>query len=277
MTELLHETTSAAKGARDYVAKARALLDLAEKATTQEERDLATSRAMTIMTRHSITDSMVGSTREVPDEIGQIELDFTGVLAEAQRELAVAISYALGCDKLVVSNLEYRKPKVWRLTVTGWKTDLERLQVLVASIQLQATNARKQWEREQKRTGWNDLPRYEKLKDQRTFVLGYRNGVRGRLQTAYSQAVKDAAKERAEESHGTETEQEAMTGVALALRSRKESVADWYDAKYGKSLRSSRAHQARGSYGAMNAGHAAGTKADVGQTRVGGGYRAIGR
>jgi hypothetical protein len=177
--------------------------------------------------------------------------------------------------RYVIYDNTWRKPKSFDSEVTGWKSDLERLEVLVASLQLQATTALREWEKEQKETGWNDLSRQEQYKDRRQFILSFAGALGRRLQTAFETAVREAATERAQETK--ESDREALAGVALALRDRKESVNDWYDVHYGNSLRTVHTRRAAGGYGASAAGRAAGSRADIGQTRVGGGRRAIGR
>lgn len=263
--------------AQDYVSKVRALLDRAEHpGTSDEERAVCQSKVMTLMTRHSITDAMIGDRGETKDEIGQIEISFTGIFATTQRPVTWAIADAMGC-KCVINDITWSKPKRFSTTVTGWKSDLERLAVLDASLQMQWKTALKEWEREQGPV-WKQLPNFEKYKDRRQFLMSFTSALRTRLRKAFEQAVKDAAQERAEESHGSETETEALAGVALALRDRRESVRDWFDKKYGNSLATSRSRgKARGDYGAAAAGRDAGSRADIGQHRVGGGRRAIGR
>jgi hypothetical protein len=233
------------------------------------------SMAMRLMTKHQITDAMIGSRGETKDEIGQITLEFTGIFGMVDRDLVWKVASPMGC-KMVQHDATWKKPVKFVAVVTGWKTDLVRLEVLVASLRLQGKSSLAAWEKQQKLTGWMDLPRQQKYKDRRSFLSSFGSGVGTRLQRAFEQAVKEAAAERAEESHGTETEKDAFAGVAIALRDRKESVKDWYDDFYGSSLRSVHTRRAAGSYGASNAGYTAGQRADIGQHRVGGGRRAIG-
>lgn len=262
--------------AQDYVAKVRALLDRAEHAgTSEEERLVCQSKVMTLMTRHSITDAMIGGRGESKDEIGQVEIGFTGIFATTQRQITWAIARAMGC-KTVISDRIHSKPKKFVTIVTGWKTDLTRLEILDASLQMQCAAALKKWQKEQDGY-WQSLPNFEKYKDRRSFIESYAHALSKRLRQAFEQAVKDAAHERVEESQGAESEKEALTGVAIALRDRKESVKDWYDKYYGNGLVFSRSRgRAAGSWSASNAGYAAGKAADIGNHRVGGGRKAIG-
>lgn len=261
--------------AQDYVARVRALLDLAERAGSEHEAEIARGKAMEIMFRHEITDAMVGATREVPDEIRQETFKYPGIFKEGKRQIAVSAARAMGC-KMVIFDNKYTKPHTSATTVTGWHSDLERLSVLIVSLQIQADRALKQWEREQKvkHTGWHELPGWQKFKDRRQFYFAFAGGAESRMTTAFQAAVKDAAAERA--TANRESQDEALAGVALALRDRRESVKDWYDRKYGNGLRTVHSRRHAGSYGAREAGDAAGRNADIGQTRVGGGRRAIG-
>jgi hypothetical protein len=271
----LHETEVTARGSRDYVARVRALLDLAEKAGSEHEAEIARNKAMELMFRHGISDAMVGVASATPDEIRQVTFKYTGILKDAKRSIAVGVSRGLG-NKLVVGDNEYARPKYSYTTVTGWNSDLERLEVMLASIQIQADHALKQWEREQKRSrsGWSELSAWQKFQDRRQFLISFGSGVEHKLLIALRSAMAEAAKERAEAN--AESVAEATTGVELALRDRRESVKDWYDRHYGNGLRTVHSRLSAGSYGASSAGHAAGRAADVGQHRVGHGRRAIG-
>jgi hypothetical protein len=204
-----------------------------------------------------------------------VTFKYTGILKDAKRSIAVGVSRGLG-NKLVVGDNEYARPKYSYTTVTGWNSDLERLEVMLASIQIQADHALKQWEREQKRSrsGWSQLSAWQKFQDRRQFLISFGSGVEHKLLIALRSAMAEAAKERAEAN--AESVAEATTGVELALRDRRESVKDWYDRHYGNGLRTVHSRLSAGSYGASSAGHAAGRAADVGQHRVGHGRRSIG-
>jgi hypothetical protein len=260
----------------DYVGRVRALLDLAERAGSEHEAEIARGKAMELQMRHGISDAMVGETREVPDEIKQVTLKYPGIFKEGKRQIATRAAQAMGM-KMVIFDNKWSKPHTSATTVTGWRTDLERLEVLVASLQIQADRALKEWEREQrvKGTGWHDMPGWLKFKDRRQFYFSFAGGAGTRLQKAFQDATKAAANDRATETG--DTPDEALAGVALALRDRRESVKDWYDTHYGNGLRTIQSRRTAGSYGASAAGHAAGSRADVGSTRLPGGPRAIGR
>lgn len=258
-----------------YADRIRKLLEKAESTNSPHEADALTEKAQELMTRYQIDAALIHGSAETPDEIAQKNIDHTGIFGPYKRSITGVIArHNNGFS--VIQNLEYARPKAFRITVTGYTSDLERIELLDASAQIQCVRALKAWEREQSATnGWDKLPGWQKYKDRRSFTEAYATGLDVRLAKAVTDATKAAATERASQTGSSV--QEETTGVALALRDRKESVKDWYDKFYGHGLKTVRSRHAAGSYGSRQAGYAAGQRADIGQTGVQGGRRAIGR
>jgi hypothetical protein len=272
MTETLTRFTT-----EDYTSKIRKMLDLAENAGTDAEADTFRKRAYELMEKHSISESMLDSDRaSTTDEIIEEAFDFRGRFARANLDMAwyVASSCAFGMKGMQTDRTgRWESDKRWTLTLTGWKTDMEKFRVLLASLQIQASRAQQEWERT---IGLRaaDLPSWDKFKARRSYLAGFGAGVATKLTAAHREAEAAVVRERAAAA-GTKTAAEAA-GVALVLRSRRESVKDFYDTKHGK-LRSARQVSHSGSYGGYNAGHRAGRDADTGQRRMGGSRTALSR
>lgn len=255
----------------DYADKVAKLLNLAERASTPEEAEAATSKAQQIMDMHMIDLSMLpkGTTS---DDLAQLEIAYTGIFGTVKREIGIAVARSCGC-KIVITEYKHRKPVQFVVRLHGFQSDLDRAKLLDASLQIQCMRALKAWEKKQKETDWIDLPGFEQFKDRRSFVSSFATGVRVQLDAALYAAKQEAANERAQKFG--EAVSDASAGVEVALRDRSDSVRDWFDSLYGDSLRSSTARRAAGSYGAQDAGFTAGRAADTNKPRVGGGRIAL--
>lgn len=255
-----------------YISKIRGLLAKAEATEFPEEADACVAMAQLLMTKHAITDLMLGrSDREVADEIGQITIRYTGIFRVTAARLGSVCASANNC-RPVFANATWCTPHEHQVEVTGWRSDLERVEMLETSLRIQQATAISRWEREEHEylTG---LSRFQRFKERREFIASFAAGVKARLAKAYSDAKAEVVQERATETG--ETVQETTRGMELVLRSRREQVNDWYDKHYGKTLRNVRHRAQPGSKGATYAGYTAGYTADTGAARVHGGRRAI--
>lgn len=261
----------------DYAAKIQKLLERAQGTDNDAERELCMAQATRLMDKYAITEAMLGSTKERDtDVIETMSLDFTGIYGQTLRGLASAIANSNRC-RCVIVDRTWEKPKRYTLRVHGFTSDLATVKLLDASLQLQCASALKAWEKEQG-WAWKELPAFAKFKDKREFIESFSASVSAKLRASMKEAVHEAAEERSAETNGAESVADATAGVQLALRTRTDKVDDWFDKKYGNSLRFSKGRrQASGSFGASMAGHTAGRNADTGQPKVGGGARAIGK
>lgn len=255
-----------------YAQRIRKLLDKAESTDSPAEAEALTEKAYELMERYAIDEALIHGTREKPDEIMQKEFEFAGTLGRSWRRVLTSMAYASDCLVVIYDNT-YRKPYKFTATATGYESDLERLEMLHASVSIQAMRALKQFERDHR--SWSWLSKMDKFKERREFIESFASGLASKLRQAKTHAVKVAAEERAAQTG--ESVADTKAGVDLALRDRKENVRDWYDRKYGNGLRSVRSRHQSGSSAAGAAGYNAGRSADTGTTRVGGGRRAIGR
>lgn len=244
-------------------------------ASNADDAEQCRDMAQRLMTRHAITEAMLpGRDVEVADVIELITLEFTGIYAQVERDVALKIADANGCRAVLVTPSPRSKVKTYGLEICGWRTDLLNVQALNASVQLQCKMTLERWVREQPAAVWGRLSASDKFKDRREFIASFGLGLYTKLVAARDAAKEDVATERATETG--ESVQEASSGVDLALRGREDSVKDWYDDHYGDQLRTVRTRRVRGGTDARVTGWTAGRTADTGQTRVGGGSRAIG-
>lgn len=257
----------------DFAAKVRRLLDLAERAGTEAERELAMAKAHEFMAKYAIDEAMLRRTDKRDDDvISKIDISFTGIFAQFERELAIVIAKASRC-KVVVSDSTWARPKRYVVHVHGYTSDLERVKFLATSLQLQCITARDAWVAAQP-AEWHVQPYFTKFKDRRAFMTAFTSAVGVKMREATRVATQSAARERAVDGDVAA----ATTGVELVLRDRVKAVDDAFTAYYGNGLRTvRRAGHNSGGAGAYSAGRSAGANADTGLTRVGGGRSAIER
>lgn len=265
-----------------YAEKIRALLAKAESTEFAEEAEVFYAKAQELMAKYMIDQAMIDAARgKTDDVIGQCELFFAGSFPEDRRQIGSIIARANGC-KCVYRNAAMGfgsktiDGKVWRnweaLTVTGFQSDLERVQMLDTSVQIQLMRALKRWYQDNKKGWWS---KGDSHRERREFIIGYGDGLRQKFTAANAAAKKSAAEEKARAEETTTAQ--ATDSVALVLRTREDQVKDWYDKKYGTHLRSVSRRYERGSSGAYGAGHSAGSTANIGQTGLNGPGRQIGR
>lgn len=264
---------------RDMTARAetvRKLLERAEATAGTPEGELCMVKARRMIAKWEIDEAMYSGPREVEETIDTMELAFTGIFAQMERNLTARIAARSNCKVVFYDPWRGESPKKYRVLVHGYTSDLNRVKLLDASLQLQCKTELNAWTREQKKTRWNDKPGFEKFKDRRQFIESFADGVSAKMSEAMRVARQDAAQTRVAESNGSETVEEASSSVEIALRSRKDNVRDWFDNQYGDRLRNVQQRHSSGSNSASASGFDAGRRADTGQTRVGGGRRAIG-
>jgi len=257
-----------------YAEKIAALLAKAEGTTFQEEADAFLAKAQELMTRWAIDEAMIDNARGVErDVIEQREFVYGGFYASDKGGLTWPIVRANGCRGVYTSSGSWggtrtigdKAYRMWyQLTATGFRSDLNRVSMLEASLQLQMAQALNTWWKEEDRS-W--MSKSENVRARRSFMEGFASGVHTKLNEATKAGREAAAKDQAERA-GT-TEAEATESVALVLRSRKDRVDDWMDNHYG-TLRSGRASYRSVNASALGAGRSAGTRADIGQPGVGG-------
>lgn len=226
------------------------------------------------MTLYAIDEAMIAAARgdnlKTREEIIQKDIAYTDIFQAALMEIGSTLVRHNDC-RCVFYNNKYSKPTNHRLTITGFESDVERVIMLDASLQIQCQRAMLSWWASEDRSWYSKM---DSFKSRRDFIFGFAAGLANQLYQANEAAKKEAVKNEAVRSSTTETE--ASESVALVLRTKKEQVGDWYDNHYGNSLRSVSRNYQSGMGGGRAAGHAAGSSADVGRSQVGG-RKALGR
>jgi hypothetical protein len=262
-----------------YADRINKLLEHAEGASTQEEAEAFFEKAQALMTQYAITEAMLANARgEELEEIVTDRLDFTGTQQKTLMLHVFDVASRNDCKAHFMPDVRVPKgngrgyTKVFRVIVAGYKSDVERVKLLSASIDMQRASAMSAWWKNHGAKHYMTLG--DQWKEKRTFLQGYNHGLATKLSKAAHEGRKAAEAAEAERTGATA---EATTkSVALVLRSRKDNVKDWYDERYGGSLRSSRmGSRTSGSRSAYGSGFTAGQSANTGQPNVGGSRTAL--
>jgi hypothetical protein len=276
MTDMTDQPADATVGVnRDHADKIAKLLAQAESVAGTPEADAFIGRATQLMMKYQIDEAMIAAARGLQgkkEEIIEVTVPFTGVLQKNTMNLGFAVINAHGL-KGFYSTHEYSSPKRVDVHIIGFESDVRNAEMLITSLNLQcATAMSKWWKTEGDATyGWN---KGASFRAKREFVLAYASAVRHKMQVAVKAAEKDAAVEYGRDN-GT-TQGVGSMSVELVLRDRRESVKDWFDSKYGGSLKTTKSRIQRGGASAAVAGSTAGHQANIGGSAVGGSRKSIG-
>lgn len=248
------------------------MLRLAENAGTAEEAQAFTDRAYAAMRDHMISAELIAQVRgeQSPDYVTEEKIEYTGSWQVALMAVGQVIA-EVNDLKVLQQSVKWEKPTHTDLFLIGFKSDIDTVHTLNASVQIQLQRALQSWWFEQDRS-W--MGKMNQFKARREFILGFAAGLRRKLDAA-KRAGERAAREAEAARTGDETG--AARSVELVLVSRQERVKAWYDETYGDKVKTITRHYQSGGRAARNAGYAAGQQADTGQPSVGGSRKSIGR
>lgn len=227
--------------------KVMALLDKAESTTFQDEADAFVAKAQALIARHGIEEAVERARLGRPiagDAIIRI-VPLQRPYVRPKAVLLSAIGQANGC-KVILRDEE--------CVVIGFESDVDVVEMLFASLLTQSVTS---MEREVRR---QQPQRVKAFKN--AFLLGFANEVGHRL----AEATKLAK---------NEYEAETGTSTALVLVDRDKLVAQKAAEEFPNTVtrRTSVSNRA-----GLNSGRDAGSRADIGNSKVGAGTRgAIGR
>lgn len=258
MTEIQEHSDKQLKYA-DKIAK---MLALAENAGTQAEAEAFTEKAQSLMTEYAISNDLLAIARgdQLQDEIVRDRIDYVSIYRIAEWYIGNAVAEANHCKVLISKNpWDAEKPKsTYRLILIGFKSDVERVKLLNASLQIQASIAMRRWWAE-KRDEVEHRSGMQQFKMRRTFLSGFASGVQTKLMHAMREGV--SAAERGTGSR--------VGSGELVLVAKKERIQTWVDETYGRKMRSVKMSYKDGGMDARLAGNAAGRQANVGTKGLG--------
>ncbi|MDT0567867.1 DUF2786 domain-containing protein [Streptomyces sp. DSM 3412] len=233
------------------LARVRALLAKAEDpASTPAEAEAFTAKASELMAKYGIERAMLADANAEPDVPADRIVTMDNPWAREKQSLVAGIVEALRGQAVL---------RDWgslhRVHMFGFQSDLERAELLYTSLLLQMTQ-----QLAHVSVPWGENARAYR----RSWILGFRHEVVRRIKAAEARAVAEASSPEAVSSTGRSTE--------LVLADRKAIVEQRVLAEFGKLKARRTTYQGSG----FQDGRAAGRTANIGQTGLRGGRRAIG-
>ena len=231
----------------------RKLLARAERAGTPEEAQACTDKAVELMARHGVDMALLAAAEPGRDEIGATRMEVADPYSAGKARLLGWTASALRC-RAVLHQLG--GGRVGAVTVFGFASDRERVEVLFTSLLLQAGA---QLLRERPPHAGESVAAYR-----RSWLHGFAVQVHRRLVDAERRAER-----RAEQQTGARDD----TGAAIVLADRRSQVEHAYAEAFPALGRSRRSVLSGTGFAA---GAAAGERADLGADALSG-RRALGR
>ncbi|ATI18929.1 hypothetical protein SEA_JANUS_66 [Streptomyces phage Janus] len=235
------------------LAKIKALLAKAEDpAASPEEAEAYFGRAADLMAKYGIDQALLAESQPRTDKITNRAFDIEGKYVPDRASLLFAITHALGAQNVYWNHTDHMTRKRYRtVRVYAHESTLDRIELLFASLQLQALNgvakARPEW--------GESTTSYRK-----SWLAGFASSVRRRLEQAQETAVQ-------------ESEQQGV-GAELVLVKREEAVQRFFKQAHPK-VKTAAPRRLSGS--GWGDGRAAGDRADLGGRRIGGTRMALSR
>ncbi|MCL6734429.1 DUF2786 domain-containing protein [Streptomyces neyagawaensis] len=237
--------------AESLLAKVRALLAKAEDpASTTAEAEAFTAKAAELMAKYGIERAMLADANADTDTPADRIITMDNPWAREKQGLVAGIVEALRGQAVLRD-----KGSLHRVHMFGYQSDLERAELLYTSLLLQMTQQLAHVE-----VPWGENARAYR----RSWIIGFRYEVVRRIKAAEARAVAEASRPEAASSSGRSTE--------LVLADRKAIIEQRVFAEFGK-LKARRTTYRGSGFGD---GQAAGRTANIGQTGLRGGRRAIG-
>lgn len=233
--------------------RVRKLLARAERAGTPEEAQACTDKAVELMARHGIDMALLSAAEPGLDEVGATRMEVADPYSAGKARLLGWTASALRC-RAVLHQLG--GGRVGAVTVFGFASDRERVEVLFTSLLLQAGA---QLLRERPPHPGESVAAYR-----RSWLHGFAVQVHRRLVDAERRAerrTEQRAEERTEERGGATGGGAGSPGAALVLADRRRQVERAF-AEAFPALGRSRRSVLSGT--GFVAGAAAGERADLG-------------
>ena len=224
-----------------------------DPATTPEEAEAFFAKAQQLMIKYAIDQEMIdrAAGRETTDTIVEKRIEHAGIYQSVLFDLTALVAKNNDC-KILYSKVDYVRPHRTIAHVVGYSRDVERVELLVTSLQLQAIREQTRWYKTYDTTGMGGMA---KFKARRQFLIGFNSAIGARLRAAREEAKAEANVEHGEDS------------VALVLRSKALAVEDEFTKMFPHTRKISRS-MSTGDFGAHAAGSEAGRRADVGNARL---------
>lgn len=240
------------------------LLAKAERTDNPAEAEAFTAKAMELMNRWMIDEAMLAAHGGAgkPDTVIKFVVDITGTYHAGHERLVCALGRGFGFKNVLLggTHKSWNKTGVHqRVAWIGFESDVEKAKLLYGSLLIQMAAALKHHTAS---PGFKSLTGMDKFKTRRSFMFGFADEIARRL------------KESRESTRAAAEVSTPGTGLVLVSRDRQVLVAvkDFFPR-----LGTSRGFSGDTLAGGYNGGKAAGARAGLATTAVGGNPRSIGR
>lgn len=234
------------------IAKIRALLAKAEDpAAHPDEAEAYFAKAAALMSKYGVEQAMLAEARPETDNITSRSFDIKGKYVPDRAALLFSITHALGAQNVYWSLTDYATGKRYRkVRVYAHESTLDRIEMLFSSLQLQALNGMAK-----------GRPQYGESTTayRKSWMAGFSSSVRRRLDQAEESAVRESA-------------EQGTVGAELVLVKREAAVEQFFKRAHPK-LKTAPRRRLTGT--GWRDGRAAGERANLGQTQVGGRRQAL--
>lgn len=234
--------------------KVTKLLAKAES-TTPEEAEALFEKAAELMQRYAIDDAMLASAGKLDDEVVQHRLTFRGSYDLAQFDLGCAVGRGFGFRNIEVTSWDKCRILIW----VGWKRDVEKAELVLASLLIQQAREVKAFTKATPPPSYATA--FERFVYRRSHMIGFASGVGHKLTTARRVAQDSATRDRYGDND--------QPSVSLVLVDRDARVKAAVEEMFND-LRDARPRDIKDSRTARAAGYDAGRRANTEATGIAG-------
>jgi uncharacterized protein DUF2786 len=227
--------------------KIRKLLNMAERAATDEEADAFNRRAEQLMADWGIEAAQLAATGRTSDNIELRVVDIDAPYGTAKSHLLSSVARPMRCQTV---RHAHRRGGGYSCTVVGFRSDIERVELLYTSLMVQATSQLLRVR--PPACGGESVKSFR-----RAWLYAYGQAVNDRLTTTERRAT-------AGDHAAVATTSTAMS-TALVLREREQRVEDAKRRAFPHLVTRSVSLTSTDGFGA---GYRAGHNADLGKARV---------
>lgn len=233
------------------LATIKALLAKAEDpAASPEEAEAYFARAAKLMSKYGVEKAMLAEAQQETDNLTHRAFDIKGKYVPDRSALLFSITHALGARNVYWTLTDYETGKRYRkVKVYAHESTLERIEMLFASLQLQALNgmAKARPSYGQSTTAYR-----------KSWMAGFSSSVRRRLDQAEETAVQESAQQG--------------VGAELVLVKRDAAVERFFKQAHPK-LKTAPRRRLTGT--GWHEGRAAGERAQLDDKQIGGARKAL--
>lgn len=241
----------------DYAVKIAGLLKKAET-TTPEEAELLVAKAQELMAMYAIDEAMLEHARsKKTDPIVEETIDYHSTYSRAMFDIGAAIARANDCKVLIRKGKDLMHTTLY---IIGFKSDVEAVKLLNASLQIQAVASMNEW---WKNRDYIPSNAREKFKLRREFLFSFAAGLQRKLRIA-REAGRTQATQNEVHRAGVSGEQ-AADNVQMVLQTKDVRLHRYMEENYGggRIRKGRRSNFARGDGDSSHAGYQAGQNANT--------------